>query len=81
MGLPMFPCLLFHFLYTLCLQRVYLHTCFLVYTPSRHPIQESERGRAKGDDEERNPHEEPADEREERGEFEDHRAADESTEG
>lgn len=57
----------------------YLCTCFLVYCLfTRKPIQQSKSSGTEGDEDDGNPYEEPADEREEGGEFEDDCAADES---
>ena len=45
---------------------------------TRRPVEQGKAGCAEGNEDDGNPHEEPADEWEEGGEFEDYRAADES---
>ena len=59
--------------------RIYLCTCFLNdCLLAWRPVEQGKAGCAKGNEDDGNPHEEPADEREEGGEFEDDSTADES---
>src|SRR5512133_3753461 len=59
--------------------RIYLCTYFLNYCLlTRRPVEQGKAGCAEGNQDDGNPHEEPADEGEEGGEFEDDSTADES---